>query len=127
MLLPKDLKYSEYVWAKASRDTVTLGITDYALKQTKEIVFIDLPKKGKTIKKGDTFVSLESVKWSGHVQSPVSGFVSEVNDSLFDAPEKLNKDPYVSWVCKIKLSNPSELTAMMDSAKASKWVKENLG
>lgn len=126
MELPKNLRYSEYVWVKAEGGNATLGITGYGLKQTKEIVFIDLPKKGQKLKKGDTFVSLESVKWSGHVASPVSGEVTDVNDSLFDAPEKLNKDPYGVWVCKIKLQNPEELKGLMDSKAVSKWVKENL-
>jgi glycine cleavage system H protein len=124
--LPKNLRYSEYVWAKADGNTATLGVTDYGLKQTKEIVFIDLPKKGLKLKKGDTFVSLESVKWSGHVASPVSGEVTDVNTALFDAPETLNKDPYGMWVCKVRLQNPDELKQLMDSKKALEWVKENL-
>jgi len=124
--LPKNLRYSEYVWAKADGDKATLGVTDYGLKQIKEVVFIDLPKKGQRLKAGDTFLSLESVKWSGHVASPVSGEVVDVNDSLFDAPDKLNKDPYGAWVCKVCLSKPDELKQLMDSKKASEWVKENL-
>jgi len=127
MALPKNLRYSEYVWVKLDGGVATLGITDYGLKQVKEIVFIDLPKKGQKIARGDTFVSLESVKWSGHIKSPVSGLVSAVNDALFDEPEKLNRDPFNSWVCKMTLSKPDEFAAIMDSPAAEKWVKENLG
>ena len=126
MNLPKNLKYSEYVWVKAEAGVATLGVTDYGLSMAKEIVFIDLPKKGQSIKKGGTFASLESVKWSGHISSPVSGTVSEVNEPLFDAPEKLNKDPYASWICRIKLSDPSELSSLMDSNAAEAWAKKNL-
>jgi glycine cleavage system H protein len=119
MDLPKNLKYSEHLWVKEETGTATVGVTDYALAQVKEVVFIDLPKKG-DIKKGQTLFSLESVKWSGHIESPVSGTVSEVNDSLFDEPEKLNNAPYESWVCKIKLSKPEELKELMDATEAAK-------
>lgn len=121
MTLPKNLKYSEYLWVKAEGDIATIGVTDYALAQTKDIVFIDLPREG-NIKKGTTLLSLESAKWSGHIASPVSGEVADVNDSLFDEPEKLNKSPYESWVCKIKLADPKELEALMTAEAAAKWV-----
>jgi glycine cleavage system H protein len=127
MSLPKNLKYREYVWAEVEGDKATLGVTEYPLKAAKEIVFIDLPKDVKEIKKGETFVSLESVKWSGHIASPLSGRVIEVNDSLFEEPEKLNADPYANWICKIELSDESELDALMDADAAEEWAKENLG
>jgi glycine cleavage system H protein len=123
MKLPANLRYSEYVWAKAEGGTAVLGITDYGLAMAKEIIFIDLPKKGRKLKRGETFTSLESVKWSGHISSPVSGEVIDVNGSLFDAPEKLNKDPYGSWICKVRLSDTSELTGLMDAKKAAEWAK----
>jgi glycine cleavage system H protein len=121
MTLPKNLRFSEYLWVKADGDIATIGVTDYALAQTKEIVFIDLPREG-NIKKGTTLFSLESAKWSGHIASPVSGNVADVNDSLFDEPEKLNKSPYESWVCKIKLADVAELAQLMDAEAAAKWV-----
>lgn len=123
MSVPKNLSYSEYVWVKAEGSIATLGVADYGLKIAKEIVFIDLPRKGQKLKKGDTFVSLESVKWSGHIASPVSGEVFEINEPLFDDPGKLNKDPYGAWICKVKLSDPSELSKLMDSKKAEEWAK----
>ncbi len=126
MDLPKNLKYSEYVWIKLDGDEATLGMTDYGMNVAKDIVFIDLPAKGKIINKGDNFVSLESVKWSGHIASPVSGEITDVNQELFDEPEKLNKDPYGSWICKLKLSNSYEAKGLMDASAASKWVEENL-
>ncbi len=126
MALPKNLRYSEYVWVEVRGDVATLGVTDYGLKVTKDIVFIDLPKKGQKIDKGKTFASLESVKWSGHLASPVSGEVIEANSPLFDAPEKLNQEPYKSWICRIKLSKPAEIQQLMDSKKAEEWVKDNL-
>ena len=124
MDLPKDLKYSEYVWVKVEGDVAILGITDYALAATKEIVFIDLPEVGRILKKGEDFVSLESIKWSGHVESPVDGEVVEVNEPLFDKPERLNKDPYGSWICKVKLIEPNEVDGLMDAKAAEMWVRK---
>ena len=121
MNLPQNLKFDEYLWVKAEGDIAEIGVTEYALEQIKEIVFIDLPKKG-SVNKGDTFLSLESVKWSGHLSSPVSGEVVEVNDVLFDDPEKLNKSPYESWVCKIKLADAAQLEELMTAQEAAKWV-----
>jgi glycine cleavage system H protein len=127
MELPKNLKYTEYVWVKVDGKTATLGVTDYGLQQTKEIVFIDLPKKGQVLKRGSSFTVLESVKWSGHITSPISGEVVEVNDILFDEPSRLNKDPYGSWVCKVRMSDLGEVRGLMDQKAAVKWVRENLG
>lgn len=126
MTLPKNLRFKEYVWVKVEGDIATLGVTDYGLEAAKEIVFIDLPEMGKKLKKDDEFVSLESVKWSGHIGSPVSGEVVEVNEEIFDDPAQLNKDPYGSWVCKIKMSDADEVKELLDAEAAEKWVKENL-
>jgi len=127
MNLPKNLMYNEYTWVKLDGNVATMGVTGYGLGQTKEIVFVDLPKKGQKIERGKTFVSLESVKWSGHLASPLSGEVIEANASLFDSPEKLNSDPYGSWICKLKLSKPEEIKALLNSNSAEQWVKKNLG
>jgi glycine cleavage system H protein len=127
MSLPNNLLYGEQVWVKKEGDDATVGVADYALATVKEIVFIELPKKGRQLTKGGEFISLESVKWSGHIKSPLSGKVTEVNEGLFDEPERLNKDPYGSWICKIELSYPDELDELMDASKAQRWVQENLG
>lgn len=124
MKLPKDLKYDERTWVKADGDIATVGITDYALESVKEVAFIDLPEKGKKLKKGDDLVALESIKWSGHVASPVSGEVVEVNEALFDDPSKLNKDPYGSWACKMKMSDPDEVGGLMDAGAAEELAKK---
>jgi len=89
-------------WAKISGDTATIGITEESAKKVKEFVFIKLPKKGDKIKKGEKYVSLEAVKWSGHLTSPVSGEVIDVNESLEDNPSKLNKNPD-TWIVKLKI------------------------
>ena len=120
-MLPKKLKYNKQVWAEISGDVATLGLTDYGLKAAKELVFIDLPKKGQPLKKGETFVSVESVKWSGHIESPISGTVEDVNEELFDNPAKVNKEPYKSWICKLKIADKNELNDMLNAEEASKF------
>lgn len=117
--LPKELKYTkDYSWVKMDGDTATVGVVGPAAKKVKEFVFIKLPEKGKTLKAGETYVSLEAVKWSGHLSSPVSGEITEVNDSLFDEPSKINKEPYKSWIMKIKIEDKKEADGLLDSKEA---------
>ncbi len=122
MTLPKDRKYSEYTWIRVEGNIATIGVTDYALHATREIVFVELPKKGSRVKKGEKLLSLESVKWSGHVISPLSGEIIDVNEELFDEPERLNKDPYGTWICRIKIANTRELESLVEWQKAEKWT-----
>lgn len=127
MELPKNLRYNEYVWVKVEGKKATLGMTDYGLQQIKEIVFIELPKVGQSVRKGEEFTVLESVKWSGRISSPISGKVIEVHEELFDDPSTINRDPYgEGWICRIELSDSNELKELMDYGKATKWVEENL-
>jgi glycine cleavage system H protein len=121
-MLPKNLKYNKQVWVELSGDVATLGLTDYGLKAAKELVFIDLPKKGQKLKKGETFVSIESIKWSGHIDSPLSGEVTDVNEALFDDPAKMNKEPYKSWICKATISDNRELDDLLSAEEAAKFV-----
>ncbi len=117
-LMPSDRLYNtNYSWIKISEGIAVIGVTKVFVTSVKEFVFIDLPKLGE-IKKGDTYVSLESVKWSGHLGSPLTGEIIEVNDPLFDDPEKLNADPYVNWIMKLKLSNSEETKELFDADTA---------
>ncbi len=117
--LPKELFYNkDNTWVKADKDIAVLGVVGPAVKKVKEFVFVKLPEKGKHIKKGDVYISIESIKWSGHLPSPVSGKVIEVNNPLYDEPSKINKDPYGSWVCKIKMEDKDELKELMDNKEA---------
>lgn len=116
---PKGLKYNkDYSWVKTEGNTATIGVVGPAAKKVQEFVFIQLPEKGKRIAQGDTYVSLEAIKWSGHLSSPVSGEIIEVNDSLFDEPGNINTDPYGSWIMKVKLDDKSEVDELFDSEKA---------
>src|SRR6056297_2265072 len=108
--LPEDLLYNkDYSWVKINENEAVLGLIKPAAEKVQEFVFIDLPKKGQKLNKGDTYTSLEAVKWSGHLSSPLSGEIIEVNDKLFDEPGIINEDPYgKGWISKIKLSEPKE-------------------
>jgi glycine cleavage system H protein len=115
---PDDLKYhSEHDWARVDGDVATLGITWYAQDQLGEVVFFDPPEVGKTISKDDAYAEVESVKAVSDVIAPVSGEIVEVNDALKDSPEQINEDPYgEGWLVRVRLSDASELDALMDSA-----------
>lgn len=121
---PEDLKYNkDYSWVKIDGDTATLGIIGPAAKKVKEFVFIKLPEKGKKIQKGENYVSVEAVKWSGHLSSPVTGEIIEVNKPLFDEPSKINKEPYESWIMKVKLDDTKETEKLLDSKEAEKFYE----
>ena len=126
--LPDDLLYNDkYVWVKVKENIATVGLTDFGLSLIKEVVYIDLPGEGQEVKKGDDLAIVESIKWSGHIASPVSGTVVEVHKELFDEPSKMNSDPSGEGrICKIELSNMDELEDLMDVKKASDWVRENI-
>jgi glycine cleavage system H protein len=121
--LPDDRFYDEYyTWIKLNdeTDTASVGIVKPAADLVKEFVFIQLPAKERKIKKGEVYVSVEAVKWSGHMKSPLTGTVIEVNDALFDEPSKINRNPYDEWIAKIKLSNPEELKLLMTANERTK-------
>ena len=114
---PDDLKYhAEHDWARVDGDTATLGITWYAQDQLGEVVFFDPPEVGATITKDAPYAEVESVKAVSDVIAPVSGEIVEVNEALKDSPEQINDDSYgEGWLVKVKLSDPSELDALMDA------------
>jgi glycine cleavage system H protein len=116
---PDDLKYhAEHDWARVDGDTATLGITWYAQDQLGEVVFFDPPEVGTQISKDSPYAEVESVKAVSDVIAPVSGEIVEVNEALKDSPEQINDDSYgEGWLVKVKLSDPSELDALMDSGK----------
>ena len=116
---PEDLRYhAEHDWARIEGDSATLGITWYAQDQLGEVVFFDPPAVGTQIAKDSPYAEVESVKAVSDVIAPVSGEIVEVNEALKDAPEQINDDSYgEGWLVKVKLSDPSELDALMDSEK----------
>ncbi len=123
----KDIYYSkDWMWVKVEDGKVRIGVTDYAQKQLREIVFAELPSVGAEIKKGESFGTVESVKTVSELVAPVSGKIEEVNKEVGTSPEKLNEDPYgEGWIL---LVSPSELVkdlgTLMDFEKSLEWHKE---
>ena len=107
----------EHEWVRRDGDQVTIGITAHAQNALGDLVFVELPEVGRTLKPGDSLAVVESVKAASDVYSPISGEVVEINEQLSGNPEGVNQSPEdLAWFAKIKLSNPSELDGLMDRA-----------
>jgi glycine cleavage system H protein len=117
-MYPADRKYTkDHEWIRISGDTAEIGITDFAQQQLGDVVFVDLPEPGKSISAGDSFGSIESVKAVSELYAPMSGEVVEVNGSLKDRPEVINKDPHATWMIKVRLTNAGDTGSLLDSAQ----------
>ena len=124
MSYPADLKYSkDHEWVDLTGDRGRIGITDYAQKQLGDVVFLDMPEVGAMLKAGQSFGTIESVKAVSDLYAPVSGQVVEVNAALKEKPETVNTDPHGSWMIVVKLTNPSEASALLDAAQYADLVK----
>lgn len=124
--VPEGLYYStDFAWIKIEGDKVRMGITDYAQKQLREIVYADLPDAGTEVKQNEPYGTLESVKAVSDLIAAVSGIVEEVNTEVQSKPEILNEDPYVKgWLIVVKPSNlQAELPNLMDFNRAVEWHK----
>jgi glycine cleavage system H protein len=118
---PDELLYhAEHDWARIDPDdpsAATLGITWYAQDSLGEVVFLDLPAVGASLSKDAPYAEVESVKAVSDVIAPLSGEIVTVNESLADAPQAINEDPYgAGWLVKVRLSDPSERDALMDAS-----------
>jgi glycine cleavage system H protein len=119
------LCYSEdHEWVKAEGDVAVIGISDFAQKELGDITYADLPGEGDEFAAGDEFGALESVKASSELLSPVSGKIVACNAELEDAPEKINEDPYGTWIIKVEMSDPAELDALMDAEAYKAFIQE---
>lgn len=118
MNIPDDLRYStDHEWAKLEDGKVRIGITDYAQDALGDVVYVDVPEVGRTVKVNDTFSEVESTKSVSDIFAPIAGTIVEVNEALADAPERLNEDPYgEGWICLIEPSDVAELDALLDAA-----------
>jgi glycine cleavage system H lipoate-binding protein len=124
MNFPKNLLYSKnYIWIEEKKDLAIVGIIELAAKKSKELVYINLPKKDKMIKKGETLISLEAVKWIGNIKSPINGQVIEINLNAYNEPSTINSKPYKVWLVKLKIKNKIELKELMNSQKALKYYE----
>lgn len=120
-------KYTETdEWAKLEEgNRVRIGITDYAQKELRDIIGVELPEIDSEVGKGDVVATLESVKATGDVYSPISGKIAEVNERLLDEPELLNTDPYGDgWIAIIEPSNPGEYEELMTSEQYIEYLKK---
>ncbi len=125
MAYPADFKYTkEHEWIKADGKSATVGITHHAQEALGDIVFVELPKVGAELSKGKSFGTVESVKAVSDLYAPASGKVTEVNEALTTAPEKINSDPHGSWMLKITLKDPGELGSLLSAADYEKFVAE---
>ena len=124
--VPEGLYFSkDFEWVKIEGDKIRMGITDYAQKSLREIVYAELPSVGTEVKQNEPFGTLESVKAVSDLISAVSGTIEEVNDEVQSKPETLNEDPYgKGWLIVVKPSNlQAELANIMDFDKAVEWHK----
>jgi len=118
------LYHEEHDWVRIEDETkATFGITWYAQDTLGEVVFFEPPEVGTTLTKDQPYAEVESVKAVSDVIAPLSGEVTEVNDSLSDSPEKINGDPYgEGWLVKVRLSHPEEAETLLSSAEYQKLL-----
>ena len=107
-MYPPDLKYTkDHEWIRLAGGDARVGITDYAQKQLGDVVYLELPSVGRTLKKGEVFGTIESVKAVSELYSPVDGEVTEINSALVQHPETVNSDPHGSWMIAVRVSGDS--------------------
>lgn len=115
---PEDLKYTkEHEWVRDNGDgTLTVGITDHAQDSLGDLVFVELPEVGSQVKAGDACAVVESVKAASDIYSPVSGEVTEANETLGDVPETINEDPYgEGWIFKLRVSDAAQIDGLLNA------------
>ena len=123
-MYPADLKYTrDHEWVRLSGSQAQVGITDYAQKQLGDVVYLELPEVGRTLKKGEVFGTIESVKAVSELYSPVSGEVTEVNGRLVEKPEGVNSDPHGAWMIAIAPSDAGETGDLLDATAYAELTK----
>jgi glycine cleavage system H protein len=128
MAYPTNYRYTkEHEWIAVDGGIGTIGITDYAQNSLGDIVYVDAPKVGDEVKGNTTFGSVESVKAVSDLYSPVTGAVTEVNETLKTEPDKINAAPHETWIIKVKLSDPSEFEKLLDAAAYEAFISEETG
>jgi glycine cleavage system H protein len=125
-MYPSDYRYTkEHEWVHVQGDIGTVGITSYAEHELGDVVFVELPTPGTKLTAGVSFGTVESVKAVSDIYAPVSGDVTEINSSLADTPELINKDPHVqAWLVKLRLADPAEVSKLMDVAAYQAYISE---
>ena len=117
MSVPDDLRYTQdHEWARLEGGRVRVGITDYAQDALGDVVFVQLPEVGASVEAGGSLGEVESTKSVSDIYAPIAGTVTEVNNELGDAPQRLNEDPYgEGWICVIEPADTSAVDSLMDA------------
>lgn len=109
MSIPEGILCSKtHEWVSEANDIATIGLTDWAVEQLGDVVFIELPEVGSNFAKDETFATIESVKAASEIYMPVGGEVLEINEELINSPELINEDAFSAWLIKIKPENYQE-------------------
>jgi len=122
--VPDALRYTkDHEWAKLDGKRARIGITDFAQDQLTDVVYVELPPIGKTVKQGEPIGTVESVKAVSEIFAPISGTVADVNKALVDKPELVNKDPYgEGWMVVLDVAEPAHANTLMDSTAYRKHI-----
>lgn len=125
MTIPADLKYTpSHEWVRVEADgTLTVGITHHAQDLLGDMVFVENPATGRSLKKGEECAVVESVKAASDVYAPVAGEVVAANDEVEASPDAINRDAYAAWMFKIKPANPADVNELLDAAAYQKLVE----
>ena len=119
------MKFSKtHEWLSLNSDQATVGITQHAQEEISDVVFVELPKVGKTVSQGEEIAVVESVKAAFSIYAPVSGTVAEVNEALAKDPGLINRSPTeAGWIARLQPKNPAEADSLMDQGQYDEWVK----
>ena len=116
----------QHEWVSLEGDVATIGITKHAAEMLGDVVFVELPEKGKNVEKESQAGGVESTKAASDVYTPITGEITETNQSIVDDPGTVNKDPEGSaWFFRVKIKNKSELDELMSKTDYDKFAKEN--
>ena len=126
MNVPVDLKYTEsHEWIRSDADgTLTIGITDHAQEALGDLVFVELPAVGRTLRAGEACAVVESVKAASDVYAPVAGEVVATNEALTSAPEKVNEDAYAAWLFRLRPTDSTAVAGLLDGAAYTKTIAD---
>jgi len=123
-MYPDDYKYTnDHEWIRVEGGKGRMGITDYAQKQLGDVVYLELPEVGKSVKKGEVLGTIESVKAVSEIYAPVSGKVVEVNSSLVEKPEAVNSDAHGSWMVVLEVEKPEEVNDLLSAGQYEELAK----
>ena len=124
MNIPQSLKYTkEHEWVREDGDTVTVGITDHAQGELGDIIFVEFPEIGQIIERDEPCGTIEAVKTVADLFAPISGTVTEINETLDDSPESVNQDPYGDgWMVKVSVSEAGELDNLMSAVQYQEMI-----